>query len=497
MVFLLEPLMPTVRPSRRAEVSGVMSKLAAYMAGASSRALPPDVVEKTKHHILDTLAAMASGAQLPPGRLAVSFAAGQGGTREATVVGTRVVTSAITAALANGMTAHADETDDSHQPGFYHPGCAIVPAALAVAEREGSSGRSLLRAVALGYDVGSRFNLALGAMRFHLAGHSTHSFGALFGAAAAAGAVARLRADGMRHLLSYTAQQASGVSCWMRDAAHVEKAFDFGGMPARNGVTAALMVAHGMTAVDDVLSGERNFLFAFGAESEADRLVDGLGTRHEILNANIKKWSVGSPIQAALDSVQELMRGQRLSADTLERMVIEIQDHEAAIVNNRSMPDICLQHLVAVLLLDGALTFTSSHDVKRMTDPKVRAVRQRIELNGSAELTAEGGRQAIVTAHLTDASRLRHHTAAVKGTPANPMRREDVEEKSLDLLVPVLGPLRARQLVETVWHLERLSDVRRLRSQLQPPQVGGRATAASRRRANRPRRGTLVAAALR
>jgi 2-methylcitrate dehydratase PrpD len=488
--------MPTVRPSR-AKVSSVMSKLAAYMAGASGRALPPDVIEKTKHHILDTLAAMASGAQLLPGRLAVSFATGQGGTREATIVGTRVVTSAITAALANGMTAHADETDDSHQPGFYHPGCAIVPAALAVAERERTSGRALLRAVALGYDIGSRFNFALGAMRFHLAGHSTHTFGALFGAAAAAGTVARLRADAMRYLLSYTAQQASGVSCWMRDADHIEKAFDFGGMPARNGVTAALMVAHGMTAVDDVLSGERNFLFAFGAESEADRLVDGLGTRHEIVNANIKKWSVGSPVQAALDSVQELMRGGRLSADNVERLVIEIQDHEAAIVNNRSMPDICLQHLVAVLLLDGTLTFASSHEVKRMADPKVRAVRRRIELNGSPELTAAGGRQAIVTAHLKDGSCVRHHTPAVKGTPANPMRREDVEEKCLDLLVPVLGTLRARQLAETVWQLDRLSDVRRLRPLLQPARVGGRARSASKRRANGLRRGTLAAAALR
>ena len=461
--------MPTARASRPAEVSSVMSTLAEYMARASSSAVPPDVVEKAKHHILDTLAAMVSGAQLPPGRLAVSFAGAQGGTKESTIVGTRIVTSAITAALANGMTAHADETDDSHQPGFYHPGCAIVPAALAVAEREGSSGRSVLRAVALGYDIGSRFNFALGAMRFHLAGHSTHSFGALFGAAAAAGSLSRLRADGMRHLLSYTAQQASGVSCWMRDADHVEKAFDFGGMPARNGVTAALMVAHGMTAVEDVLSGERNFLFAFGAEDHADHLVDGLGTRYEILNANIKKWSVGSPIQAALDSVQELMRDQGLNAANLERMSVEVQDHEAAIVNDRSMPDICLQHLVAVLLLDGALTFASSHDLKRMGDPKVRALRRRIELIGSPELTAAGGRQAIVTAHLADGRRLRYHTTAVKGTPANPMSRGDVEAKCLDLLVPVLGASRARQTVEMVWRLDGLPDLRRLRPVVQPP----------------------------
>jgi 2-methylcitrate dehydratase PrpD len=227
-------------------------------------------------------------------------------------------------------------------------------------------------------------------MQFHLAGRSTHSFGALFGAAAAAGSMARLRADGMRHLLSYTAQQASGISCWMRDPAHVEKAFDFGGMPARNGVSGALMVAHGMTGVDDVLSGERKFLFAFGAEGRADVLVDGLGSRYEILNANIKKWSVGSPIQAALASVQFLMRDHGLRARQLAQLTIEVQDHEGAIVDNRSMPDICLQHLVAVLLLDGALTFASSHDLGWMRNAAVLALRRKITLVGSAELTASG-----------------------------------------------------------------------------------------------------------
>ena len=469
-----------------------MDRLAGYMAGAGRASLPGDVAEKTKHHILDTLAAMVSGTTLAPGALAVSFARIQGGTPEASIVGTRLRTSAITAALANGMTAHADETDDSHQPAFYHPGCAIVPAALAVGEREGSAGRSLLRAIALGYDIGCRFNFALGAMRFHLAGHSTHSFGALFGAAAAAGSIVRLPAAGMRHLLSYTAQQASGISCWMRDAAHVEKAFDFGGMPARNGVTGALMVAHGMTAVDDVLTGERNFLFAFGAEERAAVLVEGLGSRYDILDANIKKWSVGSPIQAALDSVQALMREQALRPEALERLTVEVQDHEAAIVDNRTMPDICLQHLVAVLLADGTLTFASAHDGRRMSEAKIRALRTRIHLVGSQELTARGGRQAIVTAALRGGAQLRHHTPAVKGTPANPMTRGEVQEKALDLLVPVLGTARARRLVAAIWQLERLADVRELRPLLVPV----RPTAADAAPRQRPaaRRTALAAA---
>src|SRR5690348_17862753 len=191
---------------------------------------------------------------------------------ESTVIGSSVRTTAINAAMANGTMAHADETDDSHAPSLTHPGCGIVPAALAMAEREGRDGRALLRAVALGYDVGCRLTQALDAYQFREDGHSTHSFGPMFGAAAAAGALAGLKQAQVRYLLSYTAQQASGISCWMRDEDHVEKAFDFGGMPARNGVAAALMVSHGFTGLDDAFAGERSFFVAYGRKPEPEKL---------------------------------------------------------------------------------------------------------------------------------------------------------------------------------------------------------------------------------
>src|SRR5690349_21718533 len=174
----------------KTEISPVMQTLATYIAKAGKRPLPKPVAEKTKHHVLDTIAAMVSGSRLLPGEKAISFIKTQGGTAEATVIGSRVVTSAVNAAHANGMLGHADETDDSHAPSLTHPGCGIVPAALAMGEREGRDGRALLRAVALGYDVGCRLTQSLDAYQFREDGHSTHSFGPMFGAAAAAGALA-------------------------------------------------------------------------------------------------------------------------------------------------------------------------------------------------------------------------------------------------------------------------------------------------------------------
>jgi len=446
------------------QVSPVMRELAAYIASALRKPLPAAVTEKTKHHVLDTIAAMVSGSRLAPGRKAIAYVRTLGGAREACVIGTRLVTAAANAALANGMLAHADETDDSHAPSLTHPGCGIVPAALAMAERERRGGTALLRAVALGYDVGCRLTQSLDAYQFREDGHSTHSFGPMFGAAAAAGALAGLRERAVRHLLSYTAQQASGVSCWMRDEEHIEKAFDFGGMPARNGVAAAAMVASGFTGVEDVFSGERSFFVAYGRTPAPELLVRGLGTAYEIMNTNIKRWSVGSPIQAPLDSLADLIGAHRIGADDVEKLVVRVAHQGANTVDNRSMPDICIQHLCAVMLLDGTVSFKSSHDERRMRDAKVLAVRGRVELRGDDALTkAMPSRQGIVELRLRDGRELRHHTTAVRGTAENPMSRAEVDAKSYDLIAPVLGKSRARRLCEAIWALDKVRDVRELR----------------------------------
>ena len=455
-------------------VSPLMRKLAAYIAAAPRQKLPAPVVECTKHHILDTIAAMVSGTRLPPGKIAISYASSQGGTPEALVVGSRCVTTVLNAAVANAMCAHADETDDSHAPSLTHPGCGIVSAALAMAERGRRDGTAFLRAVTLGYDVSSRLTISLGGAAFRSLGHLTHCFGPTFGAAAASAALAGLNSHQVRHVLSYTAQQTGGLSTYPRDIDHIEKAWDFGGMAARNGVAAATMVAAGCTAVEDAFSGERNFFVAFdesrrtGKKPEPEILVRGLGEDYEILRTNIKRWSVGSPIQAPLDSLLELIREHGVTAGDVEKCVIRVSVSGGNTVNNRDMPDICMQQMCAVMLLDGIVTFESAHDELRMRDAKVLAMRRRIELIGDEELERlMPERHGIAEITLKDGRRFRHHTKAVRGTAQNPMTRAEVDEKCYHLMAPVLGKTRARKLCDTVWKIERVKDVRALRPLLQ------------------------------
>src|SRR5246127_846054 len=418
-----------------------MKPLVANRSAAKSRTLPDEVAEKTKQHILDTFAAMISGSELQPGRTAIQFSRAYGGKEVATVVASNFLCGPIEAALTNGMLAHADETDDSHSPSQSHPGCAVVPAALAVGERFGISGAHFLRAVALGYDIGPRFTVTLGGQRFEAESHwSTHSISPMFGAAAAASCAASLNAQQMRWMLGYTAHQSSGLGAWNRDTEHVQKAFHFGGMTARNGVTSALLVQAGWTGVDDILSGKDNFFAAYKPHADPTGLVDKLGERYEVARTNIKKWPVGSPIQAALDALAILRKQHPFDSADVRHVSVRLATDEAAIVNNREIPDICLQHMIAVMLLDKTVTFVSAHDKERLKDPATLRERAKVQLLPDEELERLMPlRVAIVNVMLMDGTRLTQRVDNVRGTPENPMTSDEVVAKARDLVAPVLG----------------------------------------------------------
>jgi 2-methylcitrate dehydratase PrpD len=450
-------------------ISAVTTQLADYVAATLGRDLPPAVMAKTKLHVLDTIAAIVSGSRLKPGELAARYVDSLGGKPQATVIGTRIVTSSVNAALANGMAAHGDETDDSHLAGRFHPGCAVVPAAFAAAELAGRTGNDVLRTVALGYDIGARSIFALGFRGLASERHSTHSVSTTFGATAAAAAMLRLDPRAVRHAFSFAGQQASGVPYWERDREHVEKAFDFGGMGARNGVAAATMVDAGMTGVDDFLGGEHNLFTALGEEKQKPaEFVAELGSRFEIINTSIKKWCVGSPLQSVLDAVTVLLEDPAVRAGAIKRIVVDMPADRLHIVDNRTIPDICLQHLVALMIVDGGATFASVHDYARMSDPKVLAIRKLVEAVPSRELQAAvPARQAIVRIETADGRELWHRTYEVRGTPGNPMDAGEVAAKALDLMEPILGAGRAKELIAAIERFDSFGPVAGLRPLLQ------------------------------
>jgi len=430
----------------------IVDSLVEYMLAARDAKLPEEVIQKGKSHLLDSLAAIVSGSTLKPGKLGLQHARQQGGREECSVLGSNLKTTPILAAFANGMSGHADETDDSNSQ--LHPGCAIVPAALAVAESQNRSGEALLRAVILGYDIGFRFHQAFEP-------RST-SFGATFGSAAAAGALAELDDLHLRYLISYAAQQASGSRAWVGDDDHIEKAFDYAAMPARNGVTAALLIQSGFTGNRDVLEGDQGILKTY-APCDPAKILSELGQRFTITSCLVKKYPVGSPMMETVDATLALLSKQAINPEQIEKVTVRIPESGARTVNNRHMPDVNVQFMVSAILLEGKLTFEMAHDYERFQNPRVLALKDKVQLVGDNEMERSGHRfQGLVEVTLKDGQTLREHVINCRGRPENPMSPDEVEKKAAWLMEPILGKKNVDQIIDSIRRIESLTSTREL-----------------------------------
>lgn len=447
--------------------SDVTGRLARYMVSARDRALPEAVLTECKHRILDTFGAMISGSRMTPGVMAVDYVRGLGGTEQATVVGSGFRTTAVNAALANAMCAHADETDDFEPVTKAHPGSSVVPSALAIAEKEGRSGEEFVRAVALGYDLTCRLLMALGPDLVRGTHRSAEGTSSTFGALGGAASLARLDEKSMRFAISYAAQQVSGLWSWVKDEDHVEKAFDFAGMGARNGVMAVTMVQAGLTGVADVLDGTHNLFIALSTDPKPEAMLDGLGSRFYVTETAIKTFSVGYPIQSPLDALLTLRKQHGLTRDNVRSILVKLPTDAMGIVGNSAMPDVSCQHLVALALVKGAVSFADSHDTALTHDPAILAQRAKVELVGDPALMDPAApRGAIVEVTMIDGRKVDHFTKFPPGTKENPLSTEAVSAKTRDLITPVLGPAKADKLIEQINALEKVDDMRLLRSLL-------------------------------
>ena len=266
-------------------------------------------------------------------------------------------------------------------------------------------------------------------------------------------------------MLSYTGQQTAGMYTMFRDPEHIEKAYAMGGMPAHNGLQAALMVKCGWSGVEDIFSGERDFFHTFAPEEfDRNELVNGLGKRYEMLRASIKRWPIGGPIQGPMHVMNDLLKQYEFKIADVAKVIAKMPDKELEIVNNRPMPDISVQHLLAVMMIDRKLTFKTAHDFSRMKDKQVLKVREKIHAVGDPSLTDVQRRwRCVMEIHLKNGEILRGETMAAKGSFENPLNVAEENEKALDLIAPILGKKRSLVLLDSLWNIEKMKDLRSLR----------------------------------
>lgn len=439
------------------------ARVARFAAQTWSTPLPATVHHRAKLHILDSLASIVSGAALEAGIAGQKYARSVGGPAQVSILGTRLRAPLFEGSFANGMAAHADESDDSHEASLTHPGCGVLPAALAVAEMRRRPGEEFLRAVVLGYEMTTRFAEAFGsAMTMGASSLASHAYGPLMGAGYAAGSLLRFDESQFKILLNYLSQEASGLTTWRLDERHTLKSYVFAGMPASNGVKCAALVQSGFTGDGDALNmANRNMLDSICPSPRPQRLIDGLGSNFKIMECDMKKYPVGFPIAAPVAALEKIMAEHDFKVRDVESIRVFYHDDWYKIVGDETrMPDVNLRYCLAVTLLDGALSFAAAHDVARMRSYNVVALGQRIEFRGpkphlqrfdtSVEVTING--KALVA----DQDR------NVLGRAENPMSEAQVRDKARELMDAVIGASATRKVIEKAMTLEKSNDIREL-----------------------------------
>ena len=442
----------------------VVPELTTYLAGARTATVPSAIRERARLHILDTLASIVACHPLEAARLGRKYARTMSGGGGSPIFASRATASPIDAVFANAMTAHAAEINDFIPSAYVQPGPSIVSAGMELARANGRSGHDLVNAVVAGYELAGRIPKAVGTRNLWYAGLANHGVGPIFGTAAASAALLGLDREQCDHMLAYCAQQASGSWQWMLDVRHVEKAFVFAGLGARNGMQAAIMADLGFTGVPESFDTEKTWFrwpALTGEGSDPARLIDGLGEEFELSHAAMKRYPVGGPTQPAVRALLELEK----EVDAKDIASIRVEMPGAAETFRRAnMPALNIPYLAAIIMLDGRLDFVDAQSLDRMTnDQAAKAFASKVEVVAdAAQETGEGEdrtESARVIITLQDGSTKSRYIAYVPGFPTHPMGKSEVETKARELIEPVIGKAKSAQLVALCDDLDGLKTV--------------------------------------
>ncbi len=447
-----------------APVQPVTPALSAFIAGARSAQMPEAHRDLARQHILDTLASIVACRDLEPSVLGRKFAlslSDASARNAATILGTKDKAALVDAVFASAMTGHGAEINDFIPSAFVQPGPSIVSAALALAETRGGSGDALVRAVIVGYEMAGRVPKAVGVRNLYNSGIANHGIGPVFGTSATAAVMMGIPSERIPDLLTFSAQQASGSWQWLLDVEHIEKAFVFAGMGARNGLHAALMVEAGFRGVRESFDHPegwlRGGLFASG-DSKPDYLIERLGERSELPETAFKRYPVGGPTQPAIHGLLQLL--PQIARNKVSSVRIEMPGRWQAF-RDAAMPALNLRYTTSLILTDGKLDFVSAQSLERMAnDAAVKAMMEKVTIVHDPAQEAAPGQPRTESARviITESGGKKHevYVPYVVGFPSHPMSREEVETKALELMASRLGEARAKQVVESVRSLEKM-----------------------------------------
>ena len=437
--------------------------LAEYASGLRYNELPPEVVQRAKDCIADTVAVIVQGSGLPWSHIVIRYAQRTGSGGRCRILGVDgPALQAPAAALANGALAHAFESDNLTRPGAgVHPGATLLPPALAIAQEQGSSGRDLITAIVAGFEVMYRIGRATKHSNERRGFHAPGTTGP-FGAAVAAGRLLQLDVMAMTNAIGIAGSLACGLMEFARSGTGAMVKRLHLGRAAESGVLAASLAADGFTGPRSVLEGEAGFLKVFCTEWDTADLTHRLGSEFATLKLCLKRFPVHMTAQTAVQAILELQAEHGFSGAQVDRVIVAGNERMATVNNIPDPTDIMMAQYsipfcVALALFRDPRN-PASFDESAISDADIRAMCKRVAVTVAQPPTWVAG-ASIVTVRLKNGRSIAREVEEFDGTPSRPLNRAELRDKFM-MLMGAPNAARAAELFERLQNLENEADIR-------------------------------------
>lgn len=406
-----------------------------------------------------------AGSRTPQARIVAGLAREFDGREESTVISYRNKTSCLCAALANGVMARFLLFDDAHTGGHFHPGCSVIAAALAMAEREDASGKDFITAVIAGYDISIRIGVAVSP--WHRAYNYLYPTGTLncFGAAASSGKILNLDEGKMTYSLGLAGSQASGLRQCQEDHVDIATCGFYGGRSAMSGVLASLLAQRGHTGPPEILEGKYGFCRVLSKEYAPSKLTEGLGQSFKIVETGIKPYPSCGNTHSGISAILKLAEEHKLRPVEIAKVRVKTCDRIAEQCNRPLYSTVdeaifSYQYNLALALIEGRVSI-EDFTPEKVKDQGIRELAQRVEIVADPRLTSlwPDSVPAVVQVTTKTGEKYESRVAYPPGNPKNPMTHEALMHKFKSLASTLLGNAEVDQLVRTVNQLEKAGSI--------------------------------------
>ena len=440
-------------------------RIARFIVKTKDEEIPPEALLTARDAAFDCVGVALAGAAQPLGKMMLEMTREEGGNPEATVIGGKLRASPTMAALANGTLAHALDYDDMGS--FGHPSVVLLPPVLALGEKRGASGREVLNAYVIGFEVAANLSAASHYVQTERGFHSTVFFGTM-GATAAAARLLKLDVEQTVMALGIAGSMPGGV---VQNFGTMVKPLH-AGMAARNGVLAALLAKKGYTGTDSIFESKIGFFSTYVGEGsyDLDRAVNGLGNPFCLQDTLVvKKYPCCGTNHSALDSILSLMREESLSFENIAQVTVEGLPYLSHVllypqptqgINGK----FSIHYNVAAAILDGKVTIDSHTDQmlrRPMVQDALGKVHVEVQSRWDPRYTA-APTETPVTLRLTDGRVLTRSTNrhTMHGTAKDPLSRDELVGKFESNAGLTLAPNVVRRAADLWLHVEEVPNIR-------------------------------------